>query len=116
MHKILVQGIKIYAYHGCLIEEAKIGCNYIVDVLMETDFTEAAKKDDLSKTIDYVIVYNIVKSEMAIRSKLIEHVGQRIVNELKKTLAGLKKIEVKVTKLNPPMNGNVERVSIIISE
>ena len=116
MNKIQVEGIKLYAYHGCLEEEAKIGTNYIVDVTMETDFAEASKTDDLSKTIDYVIVYNIVKKQMAIRSKLIEQVGQRIINEIKKEFKGLKKTEVKVTKLNPPMNGNVERVSIIITE
>lgn len=106
----------MYAYHGCLEEEARIGCNYIVDVVMETDFSEAAKNDDLSKTIDYVTVYNIVKIQMAIRSKLIEQVGQRIVDELKKQLDGLRSLEVKVTKLNPPMNGNVEKVSIIIKD
>lgn len=115
MHKILVEGIKIYAYHGCLEEEGKIGANYVIDVTMETDFTDAAKTDDLKKTIDYVVVYDIVKAQMAIRSKLIEQVGQRIVDELKKQFATLKKVEIKVTKLNPPMNGNVERVSIIIS-
>lgn len=115
MNKILVEGIKIYAYHGCLEEEGKIGTNYIVDVTLETDFTEAAKNDDLKKTIDYLIVYDIVKAQMAIRSKLIEQVGQRIVDELKKQFFTLKKVEVKVTKLNPPMNGDVERVSIIIS-
>jgi dihydroneopterin aldolase len=114
MHKILVEGIKIYAYHGCLKEEEKIGSEYIVDVTMETDFAEAAQTDDLSKTIDYVIVYQIVKEQMAIRSNLIEQVGQRIINELKNEFITLKKVEVKVIKLNPPMNGNVERVSIII--
>lgn len=116
MNKILVEGIKIYAYHGCLAEEGKIGCNYVVDVILETDFFEAAKTDDLKKTIDYVVVYDIVKKQMAVRSKLIEQVGQRIVDELKKQFSTLKKVEVKVTKLNPPMNGNVERVSIVISE
>jgi 7,8-dihydroneopterin aldolase/epimerase/oxygenase len=115
VHRIQVEGIKVYAYHGCLEEEAKIGCNYIVDVIMGTDFSEAAKTDDLGKTIDYVTVYEIVKAQMAIRSKLIEQVGQRIIDELKKQLNGLKSVEVKVTKLNPPMNGDVERVSIIIS-
>ncbi len=116
MHKIIVEGIKLYAYHGCLKEEAKIGTNYIVDVTIETDFTEAAKTDDLSKTIDYVSIFNIVKKQMAIRSKLIEQVGQRIINELKNEMKGLKKVKVKVTKLNPPMNGNVEKVSIVITE
>lgn len=115
MNTILVEGIKVYAYHGCLEEEARIGGNYVVDVTMETDFSLAAKTDDLSKTIDYVIVYNIVKAQMAIRSKLIEHVGQRIVDELKKEFSMLKKVSVKVTKINPPMNGNVNSVSIVIS-
>jgi dihydroneopterin aldolase len=116
MHKITVEGIKLYAYHGCLKEEGKIGTNYIVDVIMETDFTEAAETDDLSKTIDYVVVYNIVKKQMAIRSNLIEQVGKRIIDGLKQEFNTLKLVEVKVTKLNPPMNGNVERVSIVITE
>jgi 7,8-dihydroneopterin aldolase/epimerase/oxygenase len=115
MNKIIVEGINVHAYHGCLEEEGKIGCKYTVDVSMETDFSEAAKTDDLTKTIDYVIVYNIVKTEMAIRSKLIEQVGQRIIDTLKKQFTTLQKVEVKVTKLNPPMNGDVDRVSIVIS-
>lgn len=115
MHKIVVEGIQVYAYHGCLPEEGLIGTNYTVDVLMETDFTAAALSDDLGQTIDYVVVYQIVKKQMAVRSNLIEQVGQRIVDELKSTFAGIKALEVKVTKLNPPMNGNVEKVSIIIS-
>lgn len=116
MNKIIVEGINLYCYHGCLEEEAKIGANYIVDVIMETDFSEAAKTDDLNKTIDYVVVFNIVKTQMTIRAKLIEAVGQRIVDELKKEFSTLKKLEVKVTKLNPPMNGNVEKVCIVITE
>ena len=116
MHKIEIEGIKVYAYHGCLAEEGKIGANYIVDVTLEINFTIAALNDDLSKTIDYVTVYDIVKAQMAIRSNLIEHVCQRIVTELKKEFPALKKLEVKVSKLNPPMNGNVEKVSVVIAE
>lgn len=115
MHKIIVEGIRVYAYHGCLKEEGLIGTDYTVDVTMETDFTVAAQTDDLTKTIDYVVVYQIVKEQMAIRSNLIEQVGQRIVNELKATFSSILKMDVKVTKHNPPMNGNVERVSIVIS-
>lgn len=116
MNKIEIEGIKVYAYHGCLEEESKIGANYVVDVIIETNFTEAAQTDDLHKTIDYIVVYDIVKTQMAIRSNLIEHVCQRIVNELKKEFLLINtKLEVKVSKLNPPMHGNVERVSVIIT-
>jgi len=115
-HKITVEGIKLYAYHGCLDEEAAIGGNYIVDVYMDTDFTEAAKTDDLGKTIDYCVVYEIAKKEMAIRSKLIEQVAQRIHTNITKNFPAIKTTRVRVTKLSPPMNGNVEKVSVEIEE
>lgn len=114
MHKIHLDSILLYAYHGCLPEEALVGSNYTVDVLMETDFTAAAITDDLNKTIDYCTVFNIVKEEMAIRANLLENVAYRIVNRLKKELNDLQKVTLTVTKLNPPMNGNVKGVSIIV--
>lgn len=114
-HKINIEGIKLYAYHGCLEEEAKIGGNYVVDVYMVTDFTEAAKTDDLTKTIDYCTIYEIAKTEMAIRSKLIEQVGQRIFDRIIVEFKTIKSLRVKVTKLVPPMNGDVEKVSIEIA-
>ena len=111
-HTINIEGIKLYAYHGCLEEEAKIGGNYIVDVYITTDISDAAKTDDLTKTIDYCTVYEIAKAEMAIRSKLIEQVCQRIYDKLKSDLKGIKTLHVKLTKLVPPMNGDVEMVSV----
>ena len=115
-HIIEVNGIKLYAFHGCLTEEGNIGGNYLVDVWMLTDFQLAAETDTLENTIDYVIVNKIVSEEMAIRSKLIEHVGYRIVEKLKNTLQNLHEIKVKITKICPPINGDVENVAIIIEE
>jgi dihydroneopterin aldolase len=113
-HTVEVNGIKLYAYHGCLNEEAAIGGNYIVDVHVQTDFSEAARQDDLNQTVDYVNINKIVKREMAIRSKLIEHVGQRIVSAVKTEINGVEAITVKVTKVTPPINGDVDNVAIII--
>jgi dihydroneopterin aldolase len=113
-HQIEVSGIRIYANHGCLEEEALIGGQYTVDVSITTDFTEASLTDDLSKTIDYVAVNRIVQEEMAVRSKLIEHVGQRIVDRLKTDFPQVESLKVSVTKHCPPINGDVDRVSISI--
>lgn len=115
-HTIEVNGIKIYAYHGCLPEEEKIGGHYSVDVMLNTNFSEAAAKDDLFKTIDYVAVNKIVVEEMAVRSKLIESVGQRIINRLKSEIQNIEGVKVKVTKISPPINGDVDNVAIIIEE
>lgn len=115
-HLIEVNGIQLYAYHGCLEEEARIGGYYKVDVRMRTDFTKAAATDELAHTIDYVQVNRIVTEEMAIRSKLIEHVGQRIVDRMYKEVRGLDALSVKVTKITPPINGDVQNVAIVIEE
>ncbi len=115
-HVIEVNGIKLYAHHGCLKEEAAIGGHYSVDVSLTTDFSLAANEDVLSLTIDYVVVNKIVQEEMAIRSKLIEHVGQRIVNRIKKELQNVLEVRIKLTKISPPINGDVDNVAIIIEE
>lgn len=109
---IAVEGILVYAYHGCLEEESRIGQEYRVDVYMEVDFSQAAKSDELSETVDYCQVYEIVKQEMQIRSKLIEQVAWRIHENLRKEIPLIQSLRVRVTKFNPPMNGNVERVFV----
>jgi dihydroneopterin aldolase len=114
MGKIHLEGIKIYAYHGCLDEEAKIGANYEVSVHLEFDFTAASSTDILAKTVDYVILYTIVRNQMAIRSKLLEHVGKRIFDDIMRNYKTIKSLQVYVSKLNPPMNGNVDRVTIVV--
>jgi 7,8-dihydroneopterin aldolase/epimerase/oxygenase len=111
---INIEGIRLYGYHGCLAEEARIGGNYNVDVYINTDFSQAALTDDLTKTIDYCSIYNISREEMAIRSKLIEQVCDRIYRRITGEFPAITSLRVKVTKLAPPMNGDVDRVSVEI--
>lgn len=116
MGKILVEGIRLYAYHGCMEEEGKVGRAFVVDITMDVDLKRSSESDKLADTVDYVKVYEIVKEEMAIRSKLMEHVANRIHVALLKKYPQIQKAEVKVTKLAPPINGIVESTSVVISE
>lgn len=113
-HQIKVNNIRVFANHGCLPEETLIGGHYLVNVILWTDFTEAATTDDLSKTIDYVWVNEVVEQEMAIPAKLIEHVGQRIVSRLTSEDARIDKLQVEIIKISPPINGDVASVAIVI--
>jgi len=113
---IQVNNIKLYAFHGCLDEEAKIGSEYRVDVKVKADLKKSAKTDELVDTVDYVHLNHIVKEEMAIRSKLLEEVAQRILDRIFKELPMVKKARVSVAKINPPIGGNVEEVVIILTK
>ncbi len=116
MHTINLRGIKLFAYHGCLEEEALIGGNFVVNVQIKFNFSDAAKCDELNQTIDYSAVYELVKHEMAIRSKLIENVAGRIADRMKREFKGIESLSVEVVKLNPPIHGHVEEVSVVIEK
>lgn len=113
---IRVTGISVYANHGCLDEEAIIGSEYRVDVELTSDLSVPAATDDLNQTIDYVRVHEIVREEMKIRSKLLEHVGQRIIGALKAEFPQLENVSVRVAKINPPINGIAKNVSVELSD
>lgn len=116
MGTIRLNNIRVYAYHGCLIEEGKIGSDYSVDLEIKTDLRLSSVSDDLKDTVDYVLLNKIVVDQMAIRSHLLEHVARRINEECMKQIPTISKIKVAVSKLNPPIGGDVESVTIEIEE
>ncbi|MCI2229867.1 dihydroneopterin aldolase [Polaribacter sp. MSW13] len=113
---IQVNNIKLFAYHGCLDEEAKIGSEYRVDVEVKADLKKSSKTDQLSDTVDYVNLNHIVKEEMSIRSKLLEEVTKRILDRILNEILMVKKATVSVAKINPPIGGNVAEVVIILTK
>ncbi|MBQ4820038.1 dihydroneopterin aldolase [Aquimarina sp. MMG016] len=112
MGLVKLKNIKVYAYHGCLVEEKKIGSDYRVDLKVKADLTTSAETDKLADTVDYVHLNFIVKEEMAIRSKLLEHVAERILVRILKEIPMVEKATIDVSKINPPIGGNVELVTI----
>ena len=116
MNCIKVHGIRTFSFHGCLEEEKIIGGNYIVNVEVDCDFKTAAKNDDLSKTIDYVAIKEIVVKQMSIRSKLIESVAYNIVHEIKENFSMANNCRVEIKKINPPIDGDIEYVSVVVVE
>lgn len=112
---IKVQNIQVYAYHGCLVEEGKIGSDYRVDISVNANLQLSASTDNLKDTIDYVHINRIVKEEMAIRSKLLEHVAKRILNRVFSEIEIASEATIEVSKINPPIGGNVEMVTIEMS-
>ncbi len=111
---IKLKNIRTYAYHGCLVEESKIGSDYRVDLKVTTDLSKSAQSDDLKDTADYVLLNRIVVEEMAVRSNLLEQVAQRIINRIFKEEPRITAATVAVSKLNPPIGGDVEAVTIEI--
>ena len=113
MGLITVDGIRVFAHHGHLPEEAKLGGHFIVNIWVTADTTKVEKLDDLSDTVDYVKIIEIVKQQMAIRSDMIEHPARRIVDAIL-PLQKVQKVKVEVQKIAPQIDATFDKISVTI--
>lgn len=109
---IELEEMDVYAFHGCYEEEQRVGNRFVVNVTLETDCTNAANTDDIKQALNYVEVNDVVRHEMAIKSHLLENVVSRIIDSLHKKFPQLITVKVKVSKMAPPVNGQVRCVSV----
>lgn len=112
MSLISIEKMEFYAYHGCFDEERKIGTWFNVDLSMEVDTSKAEVSDSLEDTVNYQEVYQVVKKEMMISSKLLENVARRILKAIREAFPAVSYAWVKVKKMNPPLGGKMEAVSV----
>ena len=89
-----------------------IGNRFLVDIVMDSNMEKASNSDDLRDALNYAEVYELVKEEMTIRSHLLEHLSNRILNRLFERFPQLNSAEVCVAKLNPPIGGLTQSASV----
>ena len=111
---IYINDIRLHALHGVLPQEQLTGNDYIVNIRIGYDIAKAFASDDVADTLNYAEVYNIVKEEMLIPSKLIEHVAGRIANRLMEEYAKITSIVLHITKCNPPMGADCQGAGVEI--
>ena len=116
MNIIKVYGIRCNSFHGCLSEENIIGSKYEIDIDLYCNFSNCYNSDNLNDTINYVLIKEIVVEEMSISSKLIETVAYRIINRLKQFSEKISKCKVELRKINPPIEGDVSFVAVVVEE
>ena len=95
-------------------EETVIGSEYRIDLWVNADLTVASSSDNLKDTPDYVALHKIVVDEMKVPSYLLEHVAQRIIDSIKSTFGDLDYVQVRISKINPPIGGDVQSVSVLL--
>lgn len=116
MAVISLKGMRFYAFHGCFDEERHIGTYFVVNTSFETDASKAQKSDNIADTVNYLEVYQAVKREMEVPSHLLEHVADRIGEALLLTFPAIDHLTVEVNKMNPPLGGHLEAVSVTITK
>ena len=114
MSRISINNMSFYAFHGCFAEESVIGTNFRVDCEFECDTSAAEQSDNIQDTISYLEVYQVIKQQMEIPSHLLEHVSRRIITAVFENFPSVSYCKVKVYKLNPPLGGKMDSVSVCL--
>ena len=111
---IELEEMEFYAYHGCYKEEQIVGNRFLVNITIETDVTLPSQSDRIQDALNYVRVYEMVKAEMKQTSHLLENITSRILNQLFEQFPFIKSAKVKVSKMNPPMGGQMKKISLTL--
>ena len=109
---IHLQGVKLYAFHGVDPQETAVGAYFIIDLKLKTDFSHASQTDDLTGTVSYADIYQVLKDEMQAPSQLLEHVCQRMAQRIFNDFPTIEELDIKLFKENPPMGALAERVGV----
>ena len=113
--KVILQGLEFHAYHGVYPHERSSGNKFEVDIEVETRFSASAFNDDLSGTINYEELYDLIRQEMEKPSKLLETVGHAIAVRTLDTFPSAMAVEVNISKFNPPIGGVCRKASVSVS-
>lgn len=112
--KISLEGITLHSPVGCTETEQRVGNRVEVDVEMDVECDKAAESDDLEGSVNYVRVYEIVREQMAVPTRILENAAHRITEALYTEFGEelIKQIRIKVSKIAPPVGGKVAKASV----
>ncbi|MDR1591646.1 MAG: dihydroneopterin aldolase [Prevotellaceae bacterium] len=110
--QIRLENMEFYAFHGVYEQEQRIGNRFLVDLTVEADLLKAGLSDQIDDTLNYEQLYRIVQQQMEQTSALLEHVAVRMVHTIQAQFPQIQHITARITKCNPPLGGQIERVSV----
>lgn len=115
-YTIRLSGMEFHAMHGCYELERRVGNKFEVDVTIRAEMGEAAARDDVSLTVNYLTVYEVVAEQMACTQCTLERVATNIIEALHRRFEAIRHVETTVSKIAPPLGGKVARVSVSLAD
>lgn len=109
---IRIEKLRIRAYHGVMPQERVVGGDFMVTIRVGYPWQQAMDNDNVDDTLDYAAVCRLVEDEMAVPSKLLEHVAGRIVKRLTSAFPRVTSIDLWLTKLTPPMGADCDGAGV----
>lgn len=116
MDKIIINGLKVFAYHGINPEEKKNGQDFLLDVILYRDLSTPGKTDSIDNTISYSKAIKTITKVMTEKSyDLIEKAATKVAKSLFKDFNSLLKVDILLKKPMAPISTDFDYVAVEIS-
>jgi dihydroneopterin aldolase len=108
---IELKGLRLFAEHGLYNEEAKLGNEFELDVVLEYD-APTGIVSSIADVIDYVSAYAIIRDVFSVRRPLLETCAMEIAHELKQKFASIRKSVISIRKVTPLLTNFVGSLGV----
>ena len=112
---IYLDEVRFYAFHGVMPQETQVGGEFLVSLRVGYPIQGAMETDDVADTLTYAELFQLVKQQMDIPSKLLEHVAGRIVKAIHQQFPQVSSIHLRITKKNPPMGADSKGAGVEVN-
>jgi dihydroneopterin aldolase len=113
--RIGVHRIALFAHHGVLDEEARMGQRFYVSLEARVDARRAGASDEVADTVSYADMTDIaVRIGTTRRFRLLEALAEAIAAEVLATMPGVSSIVVRIDKPSAPVPAVIDGVSVAI--
>jgi dihydroneopterin aldolase len=106
--KIAIEGAEFHAFHGFYSAEQEYGHTFRVFAEVSIP-SQILSDDDIETTVNYEMLYAIIKKEMSQTRKLLETVCYNILMEIKQSSHQISSCKVRIEKIGPQLGGKVEK-------
>lgn len=115
-YHIVLDRMEFHALHGCYELERKVGNRFTVDLEIKAELGRVAADDDVSRAVNYLTVYEVVRMQMALTQHTIERVAMNIIEAVYAVFPEIRHVKCTVSKLAPPLGGKLDRVSVVLEK
>ena len=114
MITIELKDLQFFSFHGLHEAERILGNNFAVNV--SVTITAQNSISNLDQSVDYVLLYEIVKKRMEIPTALLETLVQEMSAQIHSTFVNATAINISIDKIFPPISGFQGTVGVSFTE
>jgi dihydroneopterin aldolase len=115
MITVHLQEVFLFAHHGIYEQERENGNTFEISLHVSYE-QPAGDLDDISRMVDYEVLFGIIRHQMKTPSPLLEQVCHSVISQVKQYYPQVTKISMSLFKLKAPIAGFEGKAGVTLEQ